>query len=125
MNSSELSEKFRQRTKLFTIRIIAFSKSLPKSPESQIILKQLIRSVASTAANYRAACRAFSNTEFFSKLSIVVEEADESVFWLEIIHEANLVNEQEVLPLLREANEILAIVASSRKTMRNKLFPNQ
>ncbi|MBM3403726.1 MAG: four helix bundle protein [Bacteroidetes bacterium] len=125
MNSSELSEKFRQRTKLFTIRIIAFSKSLPKSPESQIILKQLIRSVASTAANYRAACRARSNTEFFSKLSIVVEEADESVFWLEIIHEANLVNEQEVLPLLREANEILAIVASSRKTMRNKLFPNQ
>ncbi|MES2762003.1 MAG: four helix bundle protein [Bacteroidota bacterium] len=76
------AEEFKTKTKKFAIDIIIFCKSLPKSDEGFIIKKQLIRSATSVAANYRAVCRARSDAEFFSKLSIVVEEADESVFWM-------------------------------------------
>lgn len=76
------SEKLKQRTKQFAIEILKYSKGFNKTDESYIIKKQLLRSAFSIAANYRAVCRARSNAEFVSKLSIVVEEADECVFWI-------------------------------------------
>ena len=80
-----------------------------------IIGDQLLRSATSVASNYRASCRARSQAEFYSKISIVVEEADESQFWLEVLLEGNLIQEPELSPLLKEAGEITAIVTSSRK----------
>jgi four helix bundle protein len=114
------AEEFKARTKKFAVDVIIYCKSLPKSDEAFIIKKQLIRSSTSVAANYRAVCRARSDAEFFSKLSIVVEEADESVFWLEIIKDAEISNTKETSSILNEATEILKIVAKSRKTLKDK-----
>lgn len=114
------AEEFKARTKNLAINVIVYCKSLPKSDESFIIKKQLIRSVTSVAANYRAVCRARSDAEFFSKISIVVEEADETVFWLEMIEEADILKNEETTTLLNEATEILKIVSKSRKTLKDK-----
>jgi len=122
MTNAEFAEYFKNRTKKFGLNIIKSFQKLPKTEEARTIGKQLLRSATSTAANYRAVCRARSDAEFFSKLSIVVEEADESVFWLEILLESEIVIASEISntkSLLKEANEILSVVASSRKTMRN------
>ena len=112
----ELAEAFKKRTKKFAIDIIKLSKSFPKSTEGYILSKQLIRAATSIASNYRAVCRARSDAEFYSKICIVVEEADESVFWLEIITEADILNSEQTKKLLAEANEILSVVASSKRT---------
>jgi four helix bundle protein len=110
------AEAFKIRTKKFALRIIKLFQSLPKTDEARIIGKQLLRSATSTAANYRAVCRARSDAEFHSKISIVVEEADETVFWIETLGEAEIVKNERLKELLQEANEILKIVASSRST---------
>lgn len=112
------AEEFKARTKKFAVDVIIYCKSLPKSDEAFIIKKQLIRSATSVAANYRAVCRARSDAEFFSKLSIVVEEADESVFWIEILKDVEISNTKETTSILNEATEILKIVAKSRKTLK-------
>jgi len=91
---------------------------LPKTDEARIIGKQLLRCGTSVAANYRAVCRARSPAEFLAKIGVVVEEADETVFWLEFLIETGLVTAKRLQPLLDEANEILAIVAASQKTAR-------
>jgi len=114
------AEEFRNRTKKHAVEIIKYCRTLPKSEESFIIKKQLIRSSTSVAANYRAACRARSDAEFFSKLSIVVEEADETEFWLEIIIESEILDSKETKILLKESEEILKIVSKSRKTLKDK-----
>ena len=114
------AEEFRNRTKKFAVDIIIYCRTLPKSEESYIIKKQLIRSVTSVAANYRAVCRARSDAEFYSKLCIVVEESDESVFWLELIKESEILNAISTDNLLNEANEILKIVSKSKKTIKDK-----
>ena len=85
MNKIEQIEVLKQRTKDFALRIIRLFQALPKTDEARIIGKQLLRSTTSVASNYRAACRARSDAEFFSKISIVVEEADETLFWLELL----------------------------------------
>jgi four helix bundle protein len=121
VNSMEnFAEEFRTRTKKQAIDIIRFCKTLPKSDEAYIVKKQIIRSSTSVAANYRAACRARSENEFFSKLSIVVEEADETVFWLEIIRESEIDTSKRALELLKESEEVLKIVSKSRKTLKDK-----
>jgi len=117
---SEFSDEFKKRTKSFAISIINLSKSFAKSEETFIIKKQLLRSTFSVASNYRAVCRARSDAEFFSKLCIVVEEADEVVFWLELLIESKVHTGEEINTNLKEANEILSIVAKSRKTMKEK-----
>lgn len=117
---SEFSDEFKRRTKYFAVSIINLSKSFPKIEEAYIIKKQLLRSTFSVASNYRAVCRARSDAEFFSKLCIVVEEADEVVFWLELLIESNVHIGDEINKILKEANEILSIVAKSRKTMKEK-----
>jgi four helix bundle protein len=117
---SDFSDEFKRRTKHFAISIINLSKSFPKIEEAFIIKKQLLRSTFSVASNYRAVCRSRSDAEFFSKLCIVVEEADEVVFWLELLVESGVHVGDEINKNLKEANEILSIVAKSRKTMKEK-----
>jgi four helix bundle protein len=119
-NKTDFAEMFRSRTKKFVIDNIKFYRTLPKTEEAKIIGRQLLRSSPSVGANYRAACRARSQAEFHSKLSIVVEEADESAFWMEVLIEAEVVNKAELTYLLDEANQILKITSASRKTVSGK-----
>jgi four helix bundle protein len=117
----EFAEAFKSRTKKFVVDNIKFYRTLPKTEEAKIIGRQLLRSSSSVGANYRAACRARSQAEFHSKLSTVVEEADESCFWMEILVEAEVVEQPALNSLLDEANQILKIVSASRKTVsKNK-----
>lgn len=110
----------KNRTKSFVLEAIKFYQSIPKTEEAKIIGRQFMRSSSSVGANYRAACRARSKAEFFSKLSIVVEEADETAFWLEILIEAEITNNENANRLLNEVSEILAIMAKARKTVSDK-----
>lgn len=112
-------EQLRQRTKRFALRIIRLFKSLPRSAEAQVMGKQLLRSGTSVGANYRSAGRARSRAEFVSKISIVVEEADETVFWLECLVESGTVKEELVRDLMKEANELVAIFAASLRTAKS------
>ena len=113
---AEFIEKMRNRTKKFAVDVINVCHELPTSTASRVISYQLIKSATSTAANYRAACRARSQKEFHSKISITVEEADESFFWLNMIADTNIkTNKEEVNRLINEAKEILSIVATARK----------
>jgi len=119
----EYRDAFKQRLKLFALRIIKLYQALPKTGEAQVIGKQMLRSATSMAANYRAACRARSGKEFFSKLSIVVEEADETLFWLELLTEAKIFTQEKLNPITTESLEILKIVATARKKYNLK-FPS-
>lgn len=110
----------KKRTKQFALRIMKLVNALPNTTAGRNIGNQLFRSGTSVAANYRAACRARSRAEFISKLGIVEEEADETVFWLEVIIEAKIMREELVEPLLKEANEIVAIIVASKKSARKK-----
>lgn len=116
----DFAETFRTRTKKFVVDNIKFFRTLPKTEEAKIIGRQLLRSSSSVGANYRAACRSRSQAEFHSKLSTVVEEADESAFWMEVLIEAEVVDESSLEYLLDEAKQILKIVSASRKTVSNK-----
>jgi four helix bundle protein len=106
----------KRRTKQFGVRVIKLVCALPGSIAGRAIANQLIRSGTSVGANYRAACRGRSKADFIAKLAIVEEEADESAFWMEMIIESGLLNKALVEPLLGEANELVAIMVSSRKT---------
>lgn len=108
-------EKMKNRTKKFAIDTIKFCNTLKDNKASSVITYQLIKSATSTGANYRAACRSRSKAEFFSKICIVVEEADESEYWFEIINEANLSNNKKELNRLKnEANEITKIMSKAK-----------
>jgi four helix bundle protein len=111
-------EELKARTKYFALRIIKLSQALPRNTAGWAIGKQLIRSGTSVGANYRAVCRARSTAEFVAKLGVVIEEADESAFWLELIIESGLMKVELVSPLLAETNEIIAIMVSSAKTAK-------
>lgn len=111
-------EILRNRTKQFAVAIVKFSRTLPKTDEARIIGKQLLRSATSVAANYRAVGRSRSRAEFIAKIGTVVEEADESVFWLEILEETEIVQKSRAESLLSEANELLAIFAASQRTVK-------
>ncbi|MBT6994445.1 MAG: four helix bundle protein [Candidatus Cloacimonetes bacterium] len=113
-------EELIRRTKKFAHRCVKLALSLPKTTLGQHIAKQLIRCSTSVAANYRATCLAQSKASFVAKVSIVLEEADESSFWLEFIIDEKLINEKLVSSLLQEATELTAIFFSSRKTAVSK-----
>ncbi len=108
------------RTKQFALRVMKLVGSLPQDSVARAIGNQLVRSGTSVGANYRAACRGRSKAEFIAKLGIVVEEGDESAYWLELIIEGQLLTANLVEPLLQEANEITAIMVASRKTARGE-----
>ena len=91
---------------------------MPRSLAGQIISRQLLRSATSVGANYRAACKAQSRAEFAAKLSIVVEEADETLYWLELLKESGLIQPERLRELIKEADELVAIATSSRKTAK-------
>lgn len=108
-------EEFKKRTKQFVLRSIKLFQSLPKTEEARIIGKQFLRSSSSVGSNYRAVCRARSKAEFYAKLSIVVEEADESLFWLEILTESEILPESRLKNLINEATEIVKVLSTARK----------
>ena len=113
------------RTKKFALRVFKLVGALPRTIQGKAVAAQLIRSGTSVAANYRAACRARSKPEFIAKLGVVEEEADESAFWLGSIIETDLLSAGKVKPLLTEAGEIVAIMASSKKTASRLLLRSQ
>jgi four helix bundle protein len=117
--SIERHQELRDRTKAFALRVVRMSRSLPKMREANVIAHQVLRSGTSVAANYRAVGRARSKAEFISKLGVVVEEADETVFWLELLSETGFVDREKLVPLLKEANELLLIFSASRRTARS------
>jgi len=121
---SSPQEELRNRSKQFAYRIIMLFRKLPHTTEAQIIGKQLLRSGTSVAANYRAAARARSQAEFISKIGIVVEEADETVFWLECLGDNGIVKPTLLGGLLKEANELLAIFAASQRTAKEHAAQN-
>lgn len=117
MNPNEL----KTRTKQFGLRVIHLVEVLPDQPSANVIGRQLLRSGTSVGANYRAACRARSKADFASKVSIAIEEADESLYWMELLIEAGIVAEERMSQLLQEANELVAILTASVITVRANL----
>ena len=113
-----MSEELKTRTKEFSHRCVNLAMALPKTPLGNHIQGQLIRCSTSVASNYRAACHAQSKASFISKISIVIEEADESYFWLEFIIDEDMLKEDLVDPLHKEADELTAIFIASRRTAR-------
>ena len=111
---------FKTRTKKLALRVINLSESLPKSTTASVIRRQMLRSATSVGANYRAACRAKSTADMIAKLRIVEEEADETLYWLELLVEANIVPEARLAPLMQETNKIVAMIVTSIKTLRKK-----
>jgi four helix bundle protein len=111
-------EALRDRTKKFAMRGIRLFQRLPHLTEAQVLGKQLLRAATSVGANYRAAGRARSKAEFVAKIGIVVEEADEAIFWLECLMESGIVKPDLLRDLLAEANELVAIFAASQRTAR-------
>ncbi|MGO9271020.1 MAG: four helix bundle protein [Terriglobia bacterium] len=111
-------DELKARTKAFALRVIKLVDAMPRSPSGQVIGRQLLRAATSVGANYRSACRAQSRADFVAKISIVVEEADESLYWLELIGESGMVKRSRLDRLIKEAGELVAIITASRKTAR-------
>jgi four helix bundle protein len=114
------SDALKQRTKQFAHRCVKLALALPNTVLGNHICGQLIRCSTSVASNYRATCLAQSKPSFISKLSTVIEEADESEFWLEFIIDEDLMKGPRVEPLLKESGELVAIFLASRRTARRK-----
>jgi four helix bundle protein len=109
---------FKERTKKLALRIIRVVEALPKNRAADVIGKQLLRSATSVGANYRAACRGKSALDVIAKLGIVEEEADESIYWMELLIEGGFIPETKLKDLLTETNEIVAMTVASIKTLR-------
>ena len=119
------SEMLKTRTKRFAIEIAKLCEDLPPRLSMITFSKQLIRCSSSVGANYRAACRAKSLADFINKLKIVEEEADESIYFIELIEELDTSRKERFIPLKKEAHELLSIVVASINTARNKKLPNR
>ena len=113
--------ELQKRTKDFALRIIKMAESLPTTKTGAVIAKQIIRSSTSVGANYRAVCRAKSKPDFIAKMGIVIEEAEETAYWLELIEDTNLLTKSQLINLQSEINELLAIFVSSQKTAKSKI----
>src|SRR5215467_5776521 len=116
--NTDKHQELKARTKAFALRIIRMSQELPRTREANVLVQQILRSATGMAANYRAAGRSRSKAEFISKLGVVVEEADETVFWLEMLAESGIVRPKKLQNLLAEATQLVAIFTASRKTAR-------
>ena len=113
-------EEMKRRTKQFALRVIRLTEALPKGRASEVIGRQLLRSGTLVGANYRAACRAKSTADFISKMGTVEEEADESLFWIELLIEAGIVESERLDSLMKEADELLAITIASINTAKKR-----
>jgi len=119
VDREEMKREMKRRTKEFALRVIRLVQSLPKGQMADVLGKQLLRSGTSVGANYRAACRAKSRADFISKMGIVEEEADESMYWMELLIESGLVQHDRVADLLNEADQLIAMTVSSIQTARS------
>ena len=108
--------ELQNRTRQFALRVLKLVDALPASAAGRAISRQLVRAATSVGANYRSACRARSRAEFAARLGVAVEEADESLYWLELIRDGKLIAERNLSLLLKEADELTAILASGRKS---------
>jgi len=113
-------EELKNRTRQFALHAIRLCDSLPNTRAANIVANQLIRSATSVGANYRAACRARSNADFVSKIGITLEEADESVYWMELILEGQMKTDTELSKLIEEGHELVAIFVASSNTARRR-----
>ena len=116
-----MKAELKNRTKIFAIKIVRLTELLPNKQIGWTITNQIIRSGTSVAANYRAVCRAKSDKDFISKMETVIEESDETLFWLELIIELDLIKNNDFSDLKKEANELIAIFVSSVKTVKSRL----
>ena len=118
MNELDRAKELQKRTQRFAVEIIRFTSQLPKTDAARVIGRQFLRSGTSVAANYRAACRARSRSEFIAKVGVVVEEADETSFWLDLLVESNLSPAKSVERIRNECSELLKIFSSSLATAK-------
>lgn len=117
-----MKEQIQKRTKQLALAIIKLAEQIPNNRVGWTFTDQIVRSSTSVAANYRAVCRARSDKEFIAKMGIVIEEADETLFWLEMIEESKIINRQsEIINLKKEANELVSIFVASVKTVKSRL----
>lgn len=116
----EFAEDFKKRTKSFALRVIKLFRALPNTPDAQILGKQLLRAATSVAANYRATCRARSKAEFVAKSGVVLEEADEAQFWLEMLEESEIVAANRLIEIKKEVAELTAILTTIKKNASKK-----
>jgi len=116
MKASDL----KTRTKSYALRIIRLFRSLPKSPDAQVIGRQILRSGTSVGAQYREACRSRSNAEFISKIESSLQELDETAYWLELLVEGEMMAPEKLKELQSETDELIAIFVSSAKTAKSK-----
>jgi four helix bundle protein len=112
--------EFKRRTMQFALDVIALVEQLPRTTVGRAVGGQLVRCGTSVGANYRSACRGKSVADMVAKLAIVEEEADEAAYWMEIIVTAGLLPQEQVIKLLKESNEIVAMIVASRRTMKTK-----
>jgi four helix bundle protein len=126
MNNFEFAERMKKRTKTFAVQIVKFYRNLPKVDEARVLGRQVLRSGTSVAANYRAVCRAKSQADFVSKMGTVVEEADETLLWLELFEEAGVCIPDKLKELKAEADELLRIFSASLSTAKHdtRQLPN-
>ena len=115
------NEELKDRTKRFSLLILKLVEKFPNSISNRIVINQIVKSATSVGANYRAVCRARSDREFVAKLNIVLEEADESQYWLEVISEMKWVDQSELDFPQKEASELVAIFVTTLKTVNNRL----
>jgi four helix bundle protein len=116
--------QLKKRTKEFALRVIKLFRVLPKDVDSQVIGIQLIRCATSVGANYRSACRAKSKKDFLYKINIVEEEADESLFWMALLVESEIIKQEKLEPLMNECNELVSIFTSIGKSTKQNLKSN-
>ncbi|MFM2224469.1 MAG: hypothetical protein RJA07_671 [Bacteroidota bacterium] len=117
----EFENQLKKRSKDFALRVIKMIRTLPKDMDAQIIAKQLLRSATSVGANYRSACRAKSKKDFLYKINIVEEEADESLFWMELLVEAEILKPNKLELLMKECDELISIFTSIGKSTKQNL----
>jgi four helix bundle protein len=120
MEKTYPAEELKKRSKPFAIRVIRLFQALPRNEVARVLGRQVLRSSTAVAANYRAVCRARSRAEFVAKIGVVVEERDETIFWLELLVEAGIVPQRRMERLLTEASELLAIFAASQHTAKKR-----
>ena len=114
------ADELKSRTKRFALDVLSFRRTLPATDEAADIGRQLSRAATGVGANYRAACRSRSDAEFAARVGVVLEEADESAFWMEVLTETGISNEPRAIALLDEANQLTAIFAASSITARRR-----
>jgi four helix bundle protein len=119
------SDDLKKRTRRFALDIIQLCNTLPNTTAANVLANQLLRSGTSVGANYRSACRARSDADFISKIGITLEEADESVYWLELLQDAGIKADAQVTQAIKEGNELTAIFVASSNTARNRVAQKQ